>query len=275
MGANNVPFERSRIDRARTTVAKRESAMGTRSAVSAVSSGCALLVCNDPPTIGQLTRVMQQFAIVSEVCTDVPAALQLLNGRKFEAVIVDLRLGEQTRELLERVRISPANRTAVTFAIADETTPAAKPEAQTNFVLVRPLTEESVSKTVRAAYGLIVRERRRYFRCPVTVPADVRENDTEQIHCQTMNVSEGGLALSTSVQFKLRALVGIQFTLPGQSSEIDAESEICWYDGRTRAGLQFRALPSRQQSLLHAWLAQRLEETLPESVARKFRKTED
>ena len=249
--------------------------MGTGSAVSADSSGCALLVCNDPPTIEQFTRVMQQFAIVSEVCTDVALALQLLNGRKFEAVIVDLQLGEQTRELLERVRISPANRTAVTFAIADETTPAAKPGAQTNFVMVRPLTEESVSKTMRAAYGLIVRERRRYFRCPVAVPADVWGNYAEQIRCQTMNVSEGGLALSTSVGFKPGALVGVQFTLPGQSSEIDTESEICWYDGRTRAGLQFRALPSRQQSLLHAWLAQRLEETLPESVARKFRKTED
>jgi hypothetical protein len=255
------------------TRAEGDSGMGTGSAVSAVSMGSALLISNDPLIIEQLTTGMQQFAITSEVCADIAVAIALLNHRKFEAVVVDLKLGEQTRGLLEGLRLSPANGTAVTFAIADDITVSSKLEMQTNFVLERPLSAEAVDRMLKAAYGLIVRERRRYFRCPVEVPAEVWKNDTEQIRCQTMNVSEGGLAVNTSVRFRPGALVGVQFTLPGQPAEITAESEICWYDERSRAGLHFRSLSQRQKSLLDGWLSQRLEESLPESVASRFRKT--
>ena len=247
--------------------------MGTGFAVSAVSIGCALVVSDDPGVIGPLTTAMQQFAIAAEVCADAASATVLLNSRKFEAVMVDLKLGQQTVTLLERVHLSPANQTAVTFAIADDVSPADPVEAQTNFVMERPLSEESVGRTLKAAYGLIVRERRRYFRCPVEVPADVWKNDSEQIQCQTMNVSEGGVAVSTEVRLRPGALVGLQFTLPGQPTQITAESEICWYDERSRAGLQFKSLSIQQKSVLEGWLSRKLEETLPESVARKFRKT--
>jgi hypothetical protein len=53
------------------------------------------------------------------------------------------------------------NRTAVTFAITSssaETTHALK--ASSSFVLERPLTLDSIRHTLKAAYGLIVRERR-------------------------------------------------------------------------------------------------------------------
>lgn len=247
--------------------------MGMGSAASAVSVGSALLVSNDPTTIQQLKDGMQQFAISSEVCGDMATALQLLNGRKFEVVMVDLQLGEQAAELLARVRVSAANENSVTFAISEKPTPLIKPEAQPNFVMVKPLSEEAITRTLKVAYGLIVRERRRYFRCPVTIPAELWKNDTDQIQCETMNVSEGGMAVNTSARLRPGALVGVQFTLPGQREEITAESEICWYDERSRAGLRFAALSSQQQSILNGWLSQKLEENLPESVASKFRKS--
>jgi hypothetical protein len=247
--------------------------MDTGAAVSVVSIGSALVVSNDQVIVEQIITGMQLFAITSEVCADVATATMLLNSRKFEAVVVDLKLGEPTRRLLEGLRLSPANGTAVTFAIADDIGAGSKLELQTNFVMERPLSADAIDRTLKAAYGLIVRERRRYFRCPVEVPAEVWKNDTEQIHCQTMNISEGGLAVSTEVRLKPGALVGVQFTLPGQPAEIAAESEICWYDERSRAGLHFRSLSARQKSMLDGWLSQRLEEIMPESVASKFRKT--
>ena len=61
---------------------------------------------------------MQLFAISTEVCNEVSLALRQLDRRKFEAVIVDLGLA-QAGEILEQIRLSPSNRTAVTFAITD------------------------------------------------------------------------------------------------------------------------------------------------------------
>ena len=65
------------------------------------------------------------------------------------------------------------------------------------------------------------------------------------------------------------------FTLPDQSIEFTAKSEISWYDERSRAGLQFMAVAPNLQSELNGWLARRLEESLPESVTGKFRKADD
>jgi hypothetical protein len=50
------------------------------------------------------------------------------------------------------------------------------------------------------------------------------------------------------------------------------ESEVCWYDGKGRSGLRSLMIPSEQKSVLQQWLAVKLEEDLPESVARQFRK---
>ena len=70
------------------------------------------------PAIRQVDEGMQQFAIATEVCNEVSLAVRQLNRQKFEAVIVDLGLA-QAGEILEQVRLSPFNRTAVTFAIID------------------------------------------------------------------------------------------------------------------------------------------------------------
>ena len=81
----------------------------------------ALLVSGDPPTIDQLSKSLNELAAATEVCSDLPTAIRLVNTRKFETVVVDLKLGEQTKAILERVRFSPSNHTTVAFAITEST----------------------------------------------------------------------------------------------------------------------------------------------------------
>src|ERR1039458_629524 len=83
-----------------------------------MSIGLALLVCADPATIQQFSHALQELSIAPDVCREVPAAVGLLNRRKFDAVIVDLQLGEQSELILNEARLSPSNRRAVTFAIS-------------------------------------------------------------------------------------------------------------------------------------------------------------
>ena len=65
--------------------------------------GLALLVSADPVTIRQFNHALQELSISSDVCQEVPAAVGLLNRRKFDAVIVDLQLGERMRPSKHRV----------------------------------------------------------------------------------------------------------------------------------------------------------------------------
>ena len=251
--------------------------MNTTDAVAHYASVArVLLVSNDPVTVQQLTEAMHQLALSPEVCLEVPAALRLLNTQKFEAVIVDLLLGESAHAILVEVRISRSNRTAATFAISGS--PAGRAEAfksGSSFVLERPLSVDLITRMLKAAYGFIVRERRRYFRCPVSVPADIRRAALSDIRCQTLNISEGGMAISVPIPLKSGPLVSVHFQLPNRPFQFAAQSFICWSDEQGRLGLQFASSSGEWRSELQEWLSQRLEDSLPESVVEKFRRTID
>jgi ActR/RegA family two-component response regulator len=238
------------------------------------SSGSALLVSNDAATIKQLSASMQQLAMSPEVSFELSAALDLLSRRKFEAVIVDFQLGDQAVGVLKKIRLSPANRTAVLFAISDsdaETAVAFK--AGTNFVLTRPLSTAAIDRSLKVAYGLIVRERRRYFRCPIEIPASICSAGAPDVLGKTLNISEGGVAINTSLLLGTGVQVKVQFTLPDRQIHFEAESTVCW-SKEGYLGFQFAPLSSQLNSELQEWLSRRLEESLPEFVADKFRSLE-
>src|SRR5258708_34950453 len=133
--------------------------------------GRVLLVSDDATAIEQLIESMQRFALSVEQCNGVSSALERLNRSKFEAIIVDFRLGSQAVAVLEGTRHSSSNEHAVLFTVSDnqaETSDAFK--AGSTFVLRRPLSAASIDLSLKAAYGLNVRERRRYFPGPLVPP---------------------------------------------------------------------------------------------------------
>jgi len=239
-----------------------------------MSIGLALLVSADPATIQQFSLALRELSISPDACQDAAGAGLLLKLRKFDAVIVDLQLGEQSGHILDETRLSPSNRTAVTFGIGDndaDVTSAFRKKSQ--FVFERPLSAQSIHKTLKSAYGLILRERRRYFRYPASIPVIIRSESVQEVRCFSLNISEGGMALSTQVPLLPGESVRVQFTLPDQTAPLLAESTICW-SKTGNLGVRFVSICDEHKSVLQVWLSQKLEETLPEGVADQFRKAE-
>ena len=242
--------------------------------VSLMSIGLALLVSTDPDTVQQFSLALQELSISPDACQDAASAGLLLKRRKFDAVIVDLQLGEQSGQILDEVHLSASNRTAVSFGISNndaEATAAFRKKSQ--FVFERPISPQSIHKTLKPAYGLILRERRRYFRCPVSIPVIIRSKSMQEVWCNSVNVSGGGMALSTQVPFLPGENVCVQFTLPDHKVPLSAESTICW-SKTGNMGVRFVSISDEQKSVLQVWLSEKLEETLPEGVAGQFRKAE-
>jgi DNA-binding response OmpR family regulator len=239
-----------------------------------MAMGLALLVSTDPAAIQQFSHALQELSISSDVCGEMPAAVGLLNRRKFEAVIVDLQLGEQSGMILDEVHLSSSNGTAVTFGISNndaDTTAALRKKSQ--FVFERPLSAESIHKILKPAYGLILRERRRYFRYMVSIPVVIQRQSRQEVRCNTINISGGGMALSTHTPLVPGESVRVQFTLPDREAPVVAESTICW-SKTGQLGVRFVSVSDAHKSELQAWLSQKLEQTLPEVVADQFRKVE-
>src|ERR1039457_2088666 len=126
-----------------------------------MSIGLALLVSADPVTIRHFSHALQELSISPDVCQEVPTAVGLLNRRKFDAVIVDLQLGEQSGLILDEARISPSNQTAVTFVISSGDAEGTAFRKRSEFVFERPLSIQSIRSTLKPAYGLIRSEERR------------------------------------------------------------------------------------------------------------------
>jgi len=242
--------------------------------ISLMSIALALLVSADPVTIQQFSLALRELSISPDTCKDAVSAGLLLKRRKFDAVIVDLQLGEQSGLILDEVHLSASNRTAVSFGIGNsdaETTVAFRKKAQ--FVFERPLSPQSIHKILNPAYGLILRERRRYFRCPISLPVIIQREGGQEIRCDSVNVSGGGMALSTQVPMAPGENVRVQFTLPDHEAPIVAESTICWLK-TGHLGVRFASVADYHNSELQAWLSQKLEQILPEFVADQFRKAE-
>ncbi|MGC2476683.1 MAG: hypothetical protein WA485_20280, partial [Candidatus Sulfotelmatobacter sp.] len=141
-----------------------------------MSIGVALLVSNDLMTVRLLSHALQELSISPDVCPELPAAESLLARRKFDAVIVDFQLGDQSGRIFDKARLSSSNGTAVTFAITDSPQGGGFQKSSA-FVFERPLSAKSIRRTLKPAYGLILRERRRYFRCPAAIPVSIQRQD--------------------------------------------------------------------------------------------------
>jgi hypothetical protein len=103
---------------------------------------------------------------------------------------------------------------AVTFAISDNDAEGTAFRKRSEFVFERPLSTQSIRNTLKPAYGLILRERRRYFRCPISIPVTVLRRNIPEVRYHGVNISAEGMALSTFVPLNIGEDVQIQFTLP-------------------------------------------------------------
>jgi PilZ domain len=175
--------------------------------------------------------------------------------------------------ILDEVHLSSSNRT-VTFGIGDnDAAGTAAFRKKSQFVFERPLSAQSIHKTLRPAYGLILRERRRYFRYPVAIPVIVQRESKREVRCNSVNISGGGMALSTQVPLVPGENVRVRFTLPDHEAPMLAESTICW-SKTDHLGVRFVSVSDHHKSELQAWLSQKLEQILPEFVADQFRKAD-
>lgn len=180
------------------------------------------------------------------------AATDITHRRRLDAVLVDLAL-PASLSLIADLRNGKSNRNIVIFAC----TPGGKEDslaltAGANFLLNRPLTEEKVRTGLMAAQSMMIQERRRYFRHPLSIPAWLSQGEVED-RVVTTDLSEGGMAIRAAQAFTPPLQVGFRFELP-KGPAIDGRGEVAWANAAGEMGVRFRFFRGDGESLLHAWL---------------------
>jgi c-di-GMP-binding flagellar brake protein YcgR len=125
-----------------------------------------------------------------------------------------------------------------------------------NFVLYRPLSSERTRISLRAARGLLRRERRRAPRTRVHSTANVAYPGAPELSALLTDLSDGGTSLQTPNRIPPACKVYFEFALPGQQKLVRLSGEVAWQDASGRTGIRFLDVPQSSRRLMQTWLQQ-------------------
>jgi DNA-binding response OmpR family regulator len=226
----------------------------------------SLLLSRDAEVFRVLRPTLEKFSIEVEICQEAKKASEILISEKFDAIIVDCDDLPGGVEVLEGLRTTSSNKNSVTFAIVNgkKTTTQEAFGMGVNFVLHKPLSVLNTSRCLNAALNFMLRERRRYFRHPIKMPARL-VLDGKELQGTSTNISEGGIALLLHHALPKNATPQLLFTLPGTSVALELETEVAWADLKGYVGLRFLNVPPGSRELLERWLNDQMEQQIPGS----------
>lgn len=217
---------------------------------------CALLVCNNPESLAVLQRALAKLGISAEVCTGVSSAMSLLGKRKFDGIVVDCDDLDGGLELLKSLRSQPANKTVIIFAVVrDNTSMSQVFKMGANFVLEQPLAFDRVLRCFRAAHGLMVGERRSYYRHPIEIPVYLDfGGSTASVTVTSIDMSSRGMSVSSKADLAPQKEMQMRFTLPDSNDSVEGRGKVVWTD-EGRAGIRFLKLEGVSKLALNEWLS--------------------
>ncbi len=209
-----------------------------------------LLLTRDDQVIRVLRRVLEDLEVGIEVHTGADKAAEALENRKYDAVLIDCDDVHNAITVLCSVRLTPSNKSSTVFAIVNGiTTPTSAVELGANLALEKPLTESKARHAFKAVHGLILQERRRYYRRPVDMAVTLRFEDKDksshrEVLATGVNLSEGGMALrvKSTLPSEFRS-TRMKFVMPGTHDWIEVVATIAWADEQGNAGLRFENMP--------------------------------
>jgi len=216
---------------------------------------CALVVCPDQDSASLLALMQSELGMAAEHTTSISCGRDLLDSRHFDAIVLDYRADQSSEEFLARLRQSSKNRSSMLIAIVDGTFNA-RPVfgLGANFVLYRPLSSERTRTSLRAARGLMRRERRHSPRKPVSSTANVAYPGAPELNAALTDLSDGGTSLLTASRIPPACKVYFEFALPGQKQLVRLSGEVAWQDASGRTGIRFLDVPQSSRRLIQTWL---------------------
>jgi CheY-like chemotaxis protein len=226
----------------------------------------ALLLSTDPAAHSLLQRVLANVGIRTEICPAPAAGLRLLKSKKFEGIIVDCDDIDCGGDLLSILRGEGFTRNAIVFAVVNGSTSMSDAfNMGANFVLEKPLNAERASRCFKAACGLMVGERRRYYRHDIDIPIYLDFPKFSNVTANMQDLSQGGTMLHSPLALELDMMGTFRFTLPETKANITGACEVAWKSGE-RIGLRFSNIAKSTQASLEMWLNWKFLERFPNSV---------
>jgi CheY-like chemotaxis protein len=214
----------------------------------------ALLISKDDNATDVLSRVLARFGVAVERFSEPEIALHRLGEQRFDSLIVDFDEPETATRLLQAVSQPNAGAQITIALLSDADGDREVLDAGAKFILHKPVEVDQAAASLRAAIALLRRERRRSLRIPVQAPVQIRFPGGDQIEGIMLDLSQTGMDVLAAQPLHPAILIGLHFTLPDGSLEVDAHAEVAWANPNGQSGVRFLDLPPVQVGKLKAWV---------------------
>src|SRR3984957_11547252 len=215
----------------------------------------ALLVCMDEAAAQVLRRVCEELGIKVESCPDFARASIRLAQDRFDVVIVDGESNSDVIALLRDTRMSRMNDATLAVAVvASQESIREMFSLGVNFAVYKQVAYDRALSSLRAARGVMRKEKRKRGRSPVHTHATVDYANVQQEKATLINLAEDGMSVLFGKKLPPTSKVYFQFRLPGQSSAIRLSGQVVWQDWNGRAGVSFVDVPKSSRRLLTEFL---------------------
>lgn len=212
----------------------------------------ALLASDDLILRSQAKGVLNEMCIAC-TCTGTMGFERVIDSTKFEAILLDLPELDAAAAAIKSVRSGKLNRYSIIFSfMAEGQSTAVAWAAGTNFTVRRSGDfRKELRKAFQSAHGLMLREKRRYYRHPLKVDANVICNG-RRLTGKVLDISERGACIDCAVPIPKQSLE-LCFVLPGLVQALRIKGIPAWIHG-TKVGIQFTSVDEIAQTALSEWL---------------------
>jgi len=216
----------------------------------------AVISSKDERVLRILRSLLADLSIQAEFAASAAEAVERLAHQKYDAIFAECNDPEGVA-VLRAVRRSQHNQRSVVFVIStDATAGGLAPDLGAHFVLEKPLVTEKVKRTLKAAHGLMMREKRAHYRHEVAAPASLR-TEKAGITATLRNLSPGGAFFECTSVLKRGQAIHMRFLLPDSNVVVETAARVAWSDPTGRAGVQFESMAEESKRALMQWAAAR------------------
>jgi DNA-binding response OmpR family regulator len=216
----------------------------------------ALLVSTDSGTLTVGQKILEEHGVSVKVVATVAAAEQLIKTTKFDLGVFDHDVPEALNLAVWR---GASTNPRMVFAMVRGANLNEVRGKRVQFVVQKPFTADLFARTLRAAYGAMIRDRRVAFRHPVQIKPStsaliLKQGNQNLQSSMIVDVSQTGLCIQTQEILPQGATLQIDFQLPDNSEVIHAVGTVMWTRASGRTGIRFTQVSASEQKALIAWL---------------------
>jgi CheY-like chemotaxis protein len=219
----------------------------------------ALLISNDASAVGITGKVLNDYDVKVDVAKTAPDMAKLMEHHRYDLAVYDQDVpGAAELASSHWVRHRPR----LAMALVRNGKVKEFHGRPIHLIVPKPFTPDLLTKSIRAAYSLIVKDRRAAFRCPIQADALSAKlfgagGGWPLENVKLINVSQSGMCIQTQEILPKGALLAIQFMLPESKKQVRAKGTVIWNDDSYKAGIKFGDIPVWDRQNLCEWLSVR------------------